>query len=799
MSLHTLVKIQEAQMTDVKEIQKLHDKGFVILQATRANNAPIGWKRKIPGKNKWGYVEEMQDSTLSVYRSTFNAKILSRSHCGFYLGHGNLCCIDLDVKKLKDDSAEKLKAAILKKLSPYVVIERTKSQGYHIYFLYEHRLDNRPNWTGLDAKTANWIEVYYSKRFIACYLSNSKKYVLEHGELARLKPLSKKQHNELLACLAPYKGEDAKPRKRKEIPVDESTWARAEAYVKQIEERGLDITGDNPLWFKIGKAIANAFGTKGFPIFNRVSQFSASYNADTIEDEYLRFVDEESVPRAKKITIATFFKLCDDAGLNDLETLAAIAKHPPASVKEFELVLSKKQRMPEHCHSVVEAFVQHVQICCIDDAYFFVYDTTHWQRRTNKDVVDLINSFIDRSDVEDRYRPILRTVPYLKMMLEELRLTTQRPALEPNTGNLRDGIFINMENGVLHVNLKTGKRKLLDHAAHYNFTTILPFCYEPLATAPKFDAWLAKQLPDADLQVAYFAFVASCLTRHKADIIMILAGETSTGKSSLIDITRRLIGLENSVAISAGTLFGGKPDAQTEAMAMENKLLAYDFDSQPFRHLEMLLKVAAGEPIPGWQMHVARRAVTNYARCLIAMNPYSYSVFNPAVARRLITISMDVKVEKDNNVMPPIFEEVAGIFNYVLNVGVKHLIENGGQIKITDSMRAATLRHHMNERDAVRWFEAKYIKLTKSTDKSAKAGLLYKLAKVNPGVVIKLVTMAEMYIDYRSWLVDVEGYPESKVQIRKYFVEDLKNYGVSEEIFREKEAIKRGIYVGEKL
>lgn len=781
-------------MTDPKEIQKLHDRGFVILAAKRSSNSPIGWKRK--GTTKWGYIEEMQDANLSAYRSTFNAKLLAHNHCGFYLGHGNLCGIDLDVKKLKDDSAEKLKNSILKKLSAYVAIERTKSNGYHIYFLYEQRLDNRPNWTGLDAKTANWVEVYYSKRFLASYLSNSKKYVLEHGDLAKLKPLSKKQHAELLTCLAPYQStKPTKSKAYKQIPVDESTWERAEAYTKQIEARGLDVTGDNPLWFKIGKAIANAFGVKGFSIFNRVSQFSPTYNADTIEDDYMRFVDEENIPRTKKITIATFFKICDDAGLNDLETLATIAKHPPSVHKEFELILSKKQRMPEHCHSVIEAFIQHIDICCIDDAYFFIYDTTHWQRRTSKDVVDLINNFVDRSDVEDRFRPILRTVPYLKMMLEELRLITQRPAIEPNTGNLRDGIFINMENGVLHVNLKTGKRKLLDHAAHYNFTTILPFCYEPLAVSPLFDRWLAKQLPDKDLQTAYFAFVASCLTRHKADIIMILAGETSTGKSSLIDITRRLIGLENSVAISAGTLFGGKPDAQTEAMAMENKLLAYDFDSQPFRHLEMLLKVAAGEPIPGWQMHVARRAVTNYGRLLIAMNPYSYNVFNPAVARRLITLEMRVQVEKDNSVMPPIFEEVAGIFNYVLNIGIKHLIENDGRIKVTDAMRAVTLEHNMGERDAVRWFGTKYYKLKKSNVKS-KISAVAKLYHKNEYAQIELVTFSDMYRQFRDWLVDVEGFNEGKLQLRKHFVKDLNDYGIYEDVHRIGKEMKRGAYVG---
>lgn len=785
-------------MSQEKHIAELNKREFVILTARRNTNSPIGWKRKISPTNKikWGYVEEMADPLLAVYHNTFNAALIARSHCGFYLGHGNLCCIDLDTKKTTHEQTEALKNQIVKKIGASVVVERTKSNGYHIYFLYAKREQNRPDWTR--AKEKNWIELYYSKRFIACYLSNSKKYVLEHGRLLELKPLTAKQHNTLLSILQPFKGKEPKLiKRRKELPVDDETWRRAEAYVKQLEEKGLDITGDNPTWFKIGKGFAHAFGDKGFEMFNRVSQFSPLYNADTIGTDYDNFVAGDANDRDRKITIGTFFKMCDDAGLNDLETLQILKEHPPASVKEFELTLTKKERMPEHVHILVEAFLRHVEICCIDATHFFIFEQTHWIKRNAKQVIDLLNNFVDRSDVEDRFRRLLRTVPYLDMALRELKMTTQRDALEPNTGDLTNGIFINMENGVLHVNLKTGKRKLLDHEPHYNFTTILPFCYDPGVQSPHFDKWLSQQLPDKDLQTAYYAFVASCLTRHKADIIMLLAGETSTGKSSLIDLTRRLIGLDNSVAVSAGILFGGTAEAQTQAMIMENKLLAYDFDSQPFKHLEMLLKVAAQEPLPGWQMHVTRRPVVNYGRLLIAMNPFNYSTFNPAVARRLITINMDVKFEKNNAVMPPIFDEVAGIFNYVLNIGIKHLIENNGQIKVTEKMRRATIDLHTKERDAVRWFESLYFKLKQSTDKSNRLSVLQKLEKENPRVKVVFVNVTEMYQHYRTWLIDYEGYSENRLQLRKHFAEDLKNYGVADGIYLVGKEQKRGIFVGQ--
>lgn len=786
-------------MIHEKEIQSLNDKGFVILQATRTNNSPIGWKRKatVKGKNKWGYVEEMSDPLLSVYHHTFNAQVLARSHCGFYLGHGNLCCIDLDTKKTTPEATTKLKDAIIKALGDKVCVESTKSNGYHVYFLYEQRLDNCPDWMKL--KKDNWIELYYHKRFIACWLSNSKKYTKLHGDLSAIKPLSAKDHARLLSCLKPYQGKEIKIRKRvpKDSIVDQETWNEAESYTKQLEEKGLDITGDNPTWYKIGKAFANAFGSKGFDMFNRVSQFSPTYNADTIQDTYERFVQEEVTPKDKKITIASFFHICDDNGLHDLKTLVTVKDLP--SVKEFELSLSKKERMPEHVHTLVVAFLQHVEICCIDQAYFYIFEHTHWRKRTPRDVVDMLNNFVDRSDVDDRYRKLLRTLPYLDMAIRELKLITMREVLEPHTGNLKEGIFINMENGVLHVDMKTGKRKLLDHESKYNFTTILPFCYEPLNICKRFDTWMTTQIPDKTLHEAYYAFVASCLTRHKADIIMLLAGETSTGKSSLIDITRRLIGLENSVAVSAGILFSGTSEAQTQAMQMENKLLAYDFDSQPFKHLEMLLKVAAQEPLPGWQMHVARRPVVNYGRLLIAMNPYNYSVFNPAVARRFITINMDIPVVKDNNVMPAIYEnELAGIFNHVLNIGVKHLLENQGQIKITDSMRRATVEFHTKQRDAVRWFETRYMLLQPHESKNNKHTIEQKLRMTNPGIDIEFVNVSGMYQQFRSWLIDDEGWPENKLPMRKYFAADIKLIGIEDTVFKMDGQIKKGVFVGVK-
>lgn len=772
-------QLQNKHDLRTKEINELHSKGFVILQANRSTNAPIGWKH---AGGKWGYTEEMADPELKVYRRTFNGSIVAKGHCGFYLGHNQLCCIDLDTKKTTLEETTKLKNAIIKKLKNKVAVERTKSNGWHIYFRYQ-TLPNNPD---LMAKGKdNWIELYYSKRFIACYLSSTGLYKLEHGNIAELPVLTKAQHSALISILKPYAGKPIvpkKPKKQKIKPIDEQTRRQIESYVEQIVAKGIDITGDNPKWFRIGKAFANALGEEGFTYFNEISQFSPKYNADTIKDDYMRFLHDDAKPRDNKITISTFFKYCSDAGLYDLQTLEVVKQQPDE--KEFDLVIGEKDKFADVTHAIAVGFTTVVPIVCIDRKSFYVFKDTHWRPINERQVCELVIDYVHRSTAPPKIARAVETLPYKRAILEELVLLTMVDSLTPNVGNLQDGININMGNGILHINLKNGKRKLLEHQAAYQFTGVLPYNYETDAVCPRFDKWMDTQLPNKDEQEAYYAFVASCLTKHKADIILMLAGGTSTGKSSLIEITRRLIGLDNSVPISAATLFSGNADGQAMAMQMENKLLAYDFDAQPFKSLEVLLKVAAQEPIMGWQMGIARRPVTNYGRLMIAMNPHNYSVFTPAVARRFITLSMDVKVQKDNSVIPAIYEnELAGIFLKVLDIGMKHLIENNGQIKISEAMQKKTTDFHIGSRDSIRWFNQHYEVPNQPSDKllrSTKLSKLEKYQKENPKKKIVRISITELHRQFKMWMEDVEGFNVNKIPVRKYFAQDLELIGVTE-------------------
>jgi len=157
-------------------------------------------------------------------------------------------------------------------------------------------------------------------------------------------------------------------------------------------------------------------------------------------------------------------------------------------------------------------------------------------------------------------------------------------------------------------------------------------------------------------------------------------------------------------------------------------------------------------------------------------------------------------VEKENNVMPAIYEnELAGIFNHVLNVGIKHLIENVGKIKVTNEMKKATLDFHLHARDSIKWFNENFCALKPPIEAGNKLTLQQKYEDANPDVkVIKFTTIADMYRNFRSWLEDVEGYPVNKIPLRKHFAADLELYGVKEGFAKIAGQLHRGVYVGVK-
>lgn len=82
--------------------------------------------------------------------------------------------------------------------------------------------------------------------------------------------------------------------------------------VTQIESSHIDITAGVPEWFKVGLALYDALGDQAEDYFYRVSQFHPDYNRKNASREWQRV---KSKYQPGRVTIATFYKWCEDYGL----------------------------------------------------------------------------------------------------------------------------------------------------------------------------------------------------------------------------------------------------------------------------------------------------------------------------------------------------------------------------------------------------------------------------------------------------------------------------------------------------
>lgn len=796
-------------MTRAETIQALHDKGFVLLKAHRNNNSPIGWKQPVTGEgwaSKNGYVDEMKDPQLTRYNKTFNADDLAKHHNGFYLGHGGLCCIDLDTKHSTLETTTDLKDRLVEALPDYVFVESTKSKGWHVYFIIGERLANVPKFSSKDPDE-NWIELYYHSRFVACYLSSTNNYHVDHGDLLSTKSMGVKEHAKLLEVLHPFRMHDDVPRvKRDQLPVDAHTYKEALYYVEQIEEKGIDITGGYATWYTIGCSIASAFGNRGYELFNRLSAFSSKYNPDEIEGTYRDWVERDGGRVGDKITIATFFKACKDAGLNDAATVVLTRKRVNDDTEDNLICLNVTRRMSADTRVliIVEHFIQSVRILSLDKGSFHTYQETHWVYTMEKDVMAMVYAFIDTTDYPDLME--VRTLAFWERIVKLLRNKVTVRSIEPQVGDMKEEFNINLLNGVLNVNLRSGLRTLKDHSADYYFTSVVPYEYNNSATCPRFNTFLDTQLPNKDYQKFYCAYIAGCLTKYKLEKILMFVGPPNTGKSTLIDITVNVLGRQNCTGIDAGTLFSGRPDGMTNVAQMEHKLLAYDPDCGNLKDTNLFKKIATGEEVMGWVMNVSRRMVSNYARLLLSLNNSFWSTFEPAIQKRALVLPFEQVVsDKDINVhLVDEMGELPGILNRLLDEGLTYLIESRGRIILSAELVSISRDFHMEKSTVFQWFRSMYIIPKPGMTLSGKMSYLDRIKQANSDVVFKgetgeniavdwvVTKYTELYKEYRSWCEDVEFCTPKTGQ---HFRSDLGALGVTESVFRYVTTV-RGVVLG---
>lgn len=82
--------------------------------------------------------------------------------------------------------------------------------------------------------------------------------------------------------------------------------------INQLLQRGINITEEYHDWVKVGMAFAGSYGEQGREYFRRVSSLSSKYDREKCDRKYNNLVKTTG----GRVTVASFFWLCQQAGLN---------------------------------------------------------------------------------------------------------------------------------------------------------------------------------------------------------------------------------------------------------------------------------------------------------------------------------------------------------------------------------------------------------------------------------------------------------------------------------------------------
>lgn len=209
---------------------------------------------------------------------------------------------------------------------------------------------------------------------------------------------------------------------------------------------------------------------------------------------------------------------------------------------------------------------------------------------------------------------------------------------------------------------------------------VMAYDFDPEATCPLFHKFLDKVLPDKvsqEVMQEWFGYCLTSDTRFRA--MMILYGESGTGKSTLCNILEAVVGKENRSAVPLECFWN-----RFSPQEMVGKLVNFCGDSGKIDRLAegVIKRFTGGDTILVDRKYKQPIAVKMTAKIIVATNTFpQVQDTSEAMWTRFIVVPMDVVIpdkEMDRALLGsensswPLRKELPGIFNWAIE-GLKRL------------------------------------------------------------------------------------------------------------------------------
>lgn len=286
-------------------------------------------------------------------------------------------------------------------------------------------------------------------------------------------------------------------------------------------------------------------------------------------------------------------------------------------------------------------------------------------------------------------------------MLTEARVELAREVEDLNA----DPLTVNTESGLLRFSVdgggdtgfsKTADVALEPHAREVTtpgrnapqlITQMMPVEYDPKAECPRFDAFLQRVQPDAEMRGFLQRWLGLSLTGLKIQKFAFFYGAGANGKSVLVDLIAKMMG-DYSHAAKIESFTGrnrrGGGDATPDIFPLMNARMVRASEPEEGERLQegLIKELTGGEPILVRQLHADFIEVHPFFKLTMSGNHKpDIRGTDDGIWRRILLVPFDVQIpsaERDEKLGEKLWAERAGILNWLVD-GLVQYLEGGLQ------------------------------------------------------------------------------------------------------------------------
>lgn len=309
---------------------------------------------------------------------------------------------------------------------------------------------------------------------------------------------------------------------------------------------------------------------------------------------------------------------------------------------------------------------------CRNNGLLYAYNGAYWKELPEDEVTAFLGKAAEKMSV-DKYDA--RLGEFQKKLYQQFQTAAYLPAPAPD----RESTKINLANGTFEITTAGQSLRGFDRADFLRHQ--LPFDYDPIATAPRFKAFLEQVQPDADarrLLAEYMGYVFVHPAKLKLEKVLLLYGSGANGKSVFYEIIKALMGSENVSHYSLQSLTSEQAYCRAH---LGNKLVNYASEINGKLESNAFKQLASGEEIEARLPYGQPFIMTDYAKLIFNCNELPADVeHTPAYFRRFLIVPFNVTIpeaEQDRQLAANIIQsELSGVFNWVLD-GLRRLLAQG--------------------------------------------------------------------------------------------------------------------------